>query len=270
MYSSSGIRVSRMDLTRSGKLANGFQRKGERICEMRGGLLIGFHVVACLQFAFSVYYDYYFTIVPQNVTKMHSGFGGKFKFLTFWDAIAQALFFLICILNDWVGTNAVSPKKRPVMRKVKDYFHAAISYPVAMFVGVTFWGLMFVDRELVLPKALDPYFPWWLNHLMHTMIMVSTILEMIVAPREYPKRKNGLGGLITFMLIYLIWLHVIYVKSGVWVYPVMEVLSWPLRVVFFVVLLCFSVVLYISGEQLDNLVWGNKQTKRHKSHSKSK
>ncbi|XP_066597651.1 androgen-dependent TFPI-regulating protein-like isoform X4 [Prorops nasuta] len=216
------------------------------------------HVATFATYLYTCYYAHFVLYIPMLTDVFKKFDPGQLKYLTIWCLIAQALFFLICILNDWVGTNAVSPKKRPVMRKVKDYFHAAISYPVAMFVGVTFWGLMFVDRELVLPKALDPYFPWWLNHLMHTMIMVSTILEMIVAPREYPKRKNGLGGLITFMLIYLIWLHVIYVKSGVWVYPVMEVLSWPLRVVFFVVLLCFSVVLYISGEQLDNLVWGKR------------
>jgi len=76
---------------------------------------------------------------------------------------------------------------------------------VLQFVGVTFWVLMFVDRELVLPKALDPYFPWWLNHLMHTMIMVTTMLEMIFVPRQYPKRSRSLGILVNFMLTYLVW-----------------------------------------------------------------
>lgn len=64
---------------------------------------------------------------------------------------------------------------------------------------------MFVDRELVLPKALDPYFPSWLNHLMHTLIVVTTVTEMFIAPRQYPKRTQGLGGLLSFMLTYLVW-----------------------------------------------------------------
>lgn len=64
---------------------------------------------------------------------------------------------------------------------------------------------MFVDRELVLPKALDPYFPWWLNHLMHTMIMVSTLIEMMIAPRKYPRKSFGLLCLLSFMIVYLIW-----------------------------------------------------------------
>lgn len=80
-----------------------------------------------------------------------------------------------------------------------------IKVTLPQFVGVTFWALWAVDRELVLPKALDPYFPSWLNHLMHTYIMVSTTLEMIAAPREYPTRSKGLTGLLSFMLLYLIW-----------------------------------------------------------------
>lgn len=64
---------------------------------------------------------------------------------------------------------------------------------------------MFIDRELVLPKVLDPYFPWWLNHLMHTMIMVSTVFEMLIAPRQYPEKKSGYFGLYALMLTYLVW-----------------------------------------------------------------
>ncbi|XP_011155289.2 androgen-induced gene 1 protein isoform X2 [Harpegnathos saltator] len=225
---------------------------------MQQGLVIGFHVITFLQYAFAVYYDYTFTIVPQNVTKVHGAFGGKFKFLTFWDAILQAVFFLICVLNDCFGTNAVNPKKPPFIRKLKDYFHVSLGFPIAMFVGVIFWGLMFIDRELVLPKVLDPYFPRWLNHLMHTMIIVTTVLEMIVAPRQYPKRSRNLGILTGFMLMYLVWIHVIYFKSGIWVYPVMEVLTLPLRIVFIAMLLVVCMVLYFVGEALDNYLWGKK------------
>lgn len=56
--------------------------------EMREGLAIGFHAVTCLQYAFAVYYDHTYTIVPHNVTSMHNAYGGKFKFLTFWDAVS--------------------------------------------------------------------------------------------------------------------------------------------------------------------------------------
>ncbi|XP_043509911.1 androgen-induced gene 1 protein-like isoform X1 [Frieseomelitta varia] len=237
---------------------------------MRDGLLIGFHVISCVQFAFSVYYDYMYTVVPPNVLKVHNGYGGKFKFLTFWDAIIQAVFFFICILNDWFGTNAVSPKKPPFVRKLKDHMHSILGFPVAMFVGIIFWALMFVDRELVLPKALDPYFPWWLNHLMHTSIMVSTFIEMMLSPRKYPSRSYGLFCLTFFIILYLIWVHIIFYKSGIWVYPVLEVLSLPLRTVFFSVLISIALILYMIGEAVDNFFWGNEYTKSKNSYAKSK
>lgn len=193
---------------------------------------------------------------------------GHLMFLTIWNCILQAIFFLICLINDFYGTNAVAPKKPPFIRKLKDYLFGALCFPVAMFVGITFWGLMFIDRELVLPKALDPYFPWWLNHLMHTMIMVSIVIELLLAPRKYPKRSHAISGLLGFTLIYLVWIHVIYYKNGSWVYPVLEVLTPAMRVVFFGSLLIFMLLLYFTGEMLNKLVWGNGKTKQHKSHSK--
>lgn len=237
---------------------------------MRDDLLFGFHMISCVQFAFATYYDYTYVVIPRHVHASHNAYGGKFVFLTFWNAIIQAVFFLICMLNDWFGTNAVNPSKPPFVRRLKDYMHASICFPVAMFVGITFWSLMAVDRKLVFPKILDKYFPWWLNHLMHTMIMVSITVETILSPRKYPSRSKGFTGHVIFMLIYLIWMHIIYFKSGIWVYPVMEVLSLPLRILFFLVLLVFSRVLYISGEKLDSFIWGNEDAEHQKSTIKSK
>ncbi|XP_046836637.1 androgen-induced gene 1 protein-like isoform X1 [Vespa crabro] len=226
------------------------------------------HVGTCAMYTYVTFHASFIQSIP-FVEELFSKFDpGILKFLTMWNMILQAVFFFICIINDWYGTNAVSPKKPPFIRKLKDYVYATLSFPIAMFVGITFWSIMCIDRELVLPKALDPYFPWWLNHLMHTMIMVSSIIEMLLAPRKYPKRSHGLAGLLLFTLTYLIWMHVIYFMSGIWVYPVMEVLTLPLRVVFFIVLLAFVLILYFAGEMLNNLVWGNEQTKQHKSHSK--
>ncbi|XP_043683490.1 androgen-induced gene 1 protein-like isoform X2 [Vespula pensylvanica] len=226
------------------------------------------HIGMCAVYAYITIHASFLQSIPL-LEELFSEFDpGILKFLTMWNVILQAVFFFICIVNDWYGTNAVSPKKPPFVRKLKDYVYATLSFPMAMFVGITFWSIMCVDRELVLPKALDPYFPWWLNHLMHTMIMVSAVIEMLLAPRKYPKRSRGLAGLLAFTLTYLIWMHVIYFMSGIWVYPVMEVLTPPLRIVFFVVLLAFVLILYFAGEMLNNLVWGNEQTKQHKSHSK--
>lgn len=73
------------------------------------------------------------------------------------------------------------------------------------FVSTMFWGLYFLDRNLIMPKYLDVYFPSWLNHTMHTFVSVFACLEMITAYRPYPSRVHGLGIHLGFQLIYLVW-----------------------------------------------------------------
>ncbi|XP_012263358.2 androgen-dependent TFPI-regulating protein-like isoform X2 [Athalia rosae] len=227
------------------------------------------HAIFLGTYSFTIYYACVELNLPPRVPKPDFD-PGQLKYLTFWNLILQAVFFFVCLANDFGGSNELSPTKRPFLRRFKDFFHASLAFPVAMFVGVTFWALMAVDRELVLPRAVDPYFPWWLNHLMHTMIVVSTIAEMFTAPRQYPSRLAGLGGLLVFMAIYLIWVLIIYTKGGIWVYPVMEVLSWPLRICFFLVLFLFAAALYIFGEYFDRLIWGQTRKSAGKSGKKRK
>lgn len=57
---------------------------------MRDSLLFVFHVISCVQFSFAVYYDYVHVVVPRRSTEIHSDYGGKFKFLTFWNAVSIA------------------------------------------------------------------------------------------------------------------------------------------------------------------------------------
>jgi len=187
-------------------------------------------------------------LVPKN-------FIDKTHFLTYWCLIIQAVYYIISLINDFVGTNEILPKQVPFIRKVKDYLLASLAFPVALNVGVTFWTLYAIDRELVFPRILDPVFPSWLNHIMHTNIVVFIVLEVFTSYRKYPSRTLGLAGLSAFMLSYLAWIHVVKHYSGAWVYPVLEVLAFPQRIVFFIAILIFTLNLYLFGEFLNNIIW---------------
>lgn len=218
------------------------------------------HLIAISQYYYAIYFDRFHVKIPDDLhipKMMRPGeYGGRSKFLTYWCLILQAVYFTVCLINDFIGTNEVAPRKTlPLIRKLKDYMLAAFAFPVAMNVGVTFWSLMAIDRELVFPKALDAVFPGWLNHVMHTNIVIFMILEICTSFRQYPSRKAGLTGLSIFMASYLVWLHVIRHFGGIWVYPVLDVLNLPQRIIFFVVSLGFSVGLYVFGEFFNNLIW---------------
>lgn len=226
-------------------------------------LVYVFHVVGAVQFSYSVFYDYFYVMVPKEVFPLMQAFGGKFKFLTFWDAILQSIYFIICVYIDFF----VETGSRPFIVKLRDYVHPTLAFPVGMFVGVTFWGLYAVDRELVLPNLLDKYFPTWLNHIMHTNIMFFALLELVLTYRKYPSRTKGLTGLVLFQLTYMAWMHIVYFKSGQWVYNVFNVLNIPQRIAFLSFSVGLGCVFYFIGEKLNSFIWGKRirvQPKRHK------
>lgn len=108
-----------------------------------------------------------------------------------------------------------------------------------------------------------------MNHVLHTNIVVFIILEMCTSFRKYPSRKSGMTGLLIFMAAYLGWIHVIKHYSGVWVYPVLDVLDVPQRIVFFAVSCFISVGLYLVGEFINNQIW-TKEIRQLKGNNKNK
>ena len=104
----------------------------------------------------------------QSFSGQHTVFSGKYFIysnrhtlivFTLCLQIIQALYFIIALTNDFIGSNELNPKNKPLIRKVKDYTFASLVFPAAFNVGITFWGLYAVDRELVFPKVLDAVFP---------------------------------------------------------------------------------------------------------------
>ncbi|XP_049871954.1 androgen-induced gene 1 protein-like [Pectinophora gossypiella] len=213
-----------------------------------------FHLIGAIQFGYGCYYDYTYVNIPSTSTKV-THFGGKFKYLTYLNAMLQTLYFTVALLNDLIGTNEPSPPEKPLIRRLKDGLFSCLAFPLSMFVGLTFWGIYSVDRELILPRSLDPYFPVWLNHVMHTNIVLFVLVDLVSSFRMYPSRKQGLSVLSTFMVMYMVWVHIIYFRTGSWVYPILNVLNWPLRVVFYVFCLGLVCGMYSLGDSLNKSIW---------------
>ncbi|KAF6212992.1 hypothetical protein GE061_010705 [Apolygus lucorum] len=222
------------------------------------------HGVAGAHFWFAAVYDYTYVNVPLSVSPIFNSYGRQFKFLTYWDVCLQAVYMSYAFGIDvytLFNKNKKDEKTQKLVR-FKDTVEASVALPIAMFVSFTFWGLMAVDRELVLPSKVDPYFPEWLNHMEHTNIIIFQILELVTSPRVYPSNKVGLITLGVFQSTYLIWMHVVYYKSGIWVYPIFKQLTPPFRVLFLAGSVSTCFVFYFIGSFVNWFLWSGEKTKK--------
>ena len=73
------------------------------------------------------------------------------------------------------------------------------------FVTSTFWGLWHINRELIFPKALDSFFPNWLNHNIHTTPGIGVLVEMFFTRHEHPSQRKGFLTVAAFTGVYLLW-----------------------------------------------------------------
>lgn len=210
------------------------------------------HLACFANFGWTVYWDTILMELPSQKT-----FGGQWKYLTFINCVIQLVYFTISIVNDVVGTHSKTTDSSSSIQKARDYVFATLAFPIGQFVGFIFWTLWFIDRELVLPKAFDIWFPTYINHMMHTTVIPAQLLELILIYHIYPGRIKGMATSMGFCLAYLCWIMVIAYVGGIWVYPILKILDPVPRAAFVITCSLIGGVLYIVGEKLNTMVWGN-------------
>ena len=216
------------------------------------------HLGAFSLYAYSIYFDY--EVIADNMP-LWKTFGGRWKFLTWWNVCFQTFFFALSVIIDLYGNPSnVEPKtnedQRGVLEKFRDHYLISIAWPMGTFVVLTFWAIYFIDRQLVYPEYLDEIIPAWHNHTYHTFVLLFLMAEMVLVYHRVPKRKNGLAMTFLFSLAYLFIVFFVAFYADFWVYPILEVLSWPGRLGFIGGLLVFLTLIYVIGENITFAVWG--------------
>uniref|UniRef100_K1PJH1 Androgen-induced protein 1 n=1 Tax=Magallana gigas TaxID=29159 RepID=K1PJH1_MAGGI len=226
---------------------------------MSGAVVKLYHsTVFLVIFSSFVYNHLYVKIRPDDTLMTYKGYGGKFKYLTFWYFIIQTVYFGLCVANDLCGSN-VRPSgrgERCRLQRWRDNFLATVVFPLGMFVVLTFWGIYAIDRELVYPKALDKVIPSWLNHIMHTTILPFLLVDKFLVYHQYPSRKTGFVTIMSLALLYLTWILWVAYYANIWVYPILKVLQPHQKVVFILAMLVLFVFLYLLGEFINKTIWG--------------
>lgn len=127
---------------------------------------------------------------------------------------------------------------------------------------IYFYFSFAINRELIFPRRLDSFYPWFLNHMVHTNIMIFISIEMILLHHRYTSLKASFKGIAILTVAYSIWISIIKYKVNVWVYPFLAILSWPQRMFVPIVTLFIIVVFYLMGRCLNTLVWSKSRNSK--------
>lgn len=134
-----------------------------------------------------------------------------------------------------------------------------------------YWGIGFIDQELVFPAALRPHFPAWLDFVLHTSISIFPIFEIMLSRHSYSHRSTCIKLLLVGLISYSVWVHVVYFKTGFWVYEIFERLDDVQRALFNAFGGAVAILLYFFGEFLNFMLVGSSQkSKPQKKSKKSK
>ncbi|XP_016999591.2 androgen-induced gene 1 protein [Drosophila takahashii] len=225
------------------------------------GLRLLWHLTAAVHLGYAIYYDYRFAQLPQLAVTMRlePPMGGKFKYMTFLGGLLQFGYYALALTYDLVRQRS--------LRRLRDYVLATYVVPLALTVGMTFWTLYGIDRESIYPELLDLVYPNWLNHTMHSFVVIYALVELGVTRHRYPERRRGFIGLGAFMAGYLMWIHYVWLSTGIWVYPFLGAIDWPLRILFFALILSLGFAYYLFGEHVNLVLWG--RANRHRRWSGS-
>ncbi|XP_034655718.1 androgen-induced gene 1 protein [Drosophila subobscura] len=207
------------------------------------------HLVAATHLGCAVCYDFLYARLPRLAVelRLEAPIGGKLKYLTFLCGLLQCAYYLLALVYDVLRARR--------LRLLRDFLLASYVVPLALTVSLTFWTLLAIGRESIYPGLLDLIYPAWLNQTLHSFVVLYALLELCLTQHRYPPRSRGLAGLALFMAAYLAWMHFIWLRTGIWVYPFLGALSATVRLLFLALIVGLSFVYYLLGERVNAVLW---------------
>lgn len=170
--------------------------------------------------------------------------------------VIQTIYFALAFFNDFIGSNEVCPKKTPKIRALKDIIFT-LAFPLAFYVAIAFWTIYTLYKDLILPDHVEKIFPLWMNHVMHTLIVPFVVIELIVTPKKYPSKSVGMTFCLFVIFSYLSILAAAFILGGTMVYPVLNAMSWTVKIGFVLISILGGLGVYIIGEELNYLIHGS-------------
>eukprot|EP01117_Protostelium_nocturnum_P011924 TRINITY_DN4359_c0_g1_i2.p1 TRINITY_DN4359_c0_g1~~TRINITY_DN4359_c0_g1_i2.p1 ORF type:complete len:285 (+),score=73.06 TRINITY_DN4359_c0_g1_i2:48-857(+) len=214
-----------------------------------------FYLIAFLSnFYFNSIYPQQMGINPPN----WNTFGGSWKFLTQINHDVQTWYHLFALgvqAYFMISFYEISQKKKKKSHGKVPYSNSLLyfqdrwfflSATLSTIVGILFWGIFFIDRELILPKAAEKVYPPTLNLWQHGVVAILSWSEIGLVPRTSTSPTLDLLIVVLFAAFYIVFTTVAYLKLGQWQYPFLNQLGTTGFLAFYV----FAVVLALASNVL--------------------
>lgn len=170
--------------------------------------------------------------------------------------------YLYCDLQEYY--DQLSPRVEK-LRRILNEVMTVFLVPVTTFSDALFWLLYCTKPGIIAPPRLLKSLPYWAQHSLHTVSMVTVLMDLILTPRSRPRnmRKRALIlmclGIIYDLLVYACKLN------GEYVYAILETVSFTSEILMYSAFVLSLPVIYYAQWYFIELVWGKNGTKLGKS-----
>lgn len=208
--------------------------------------LVAFHGAAASMYGFAIGWQAVSTKSAQlyQLTNPAIRVYGKWRFLTYQCLVIQFIAYSLTMATHF----------SPRFRRTRDFVFTTLAFPLGVVVVTTFWSVWFVaGREYIFPAALEEYYPAWLNHLTHSIILPVNLIQLAVEKHQYAGKSSYLT-LCGHMVTYSSFIMLIRYQTGKHVYPILQKLDGLPAVAFMASCGIFALICLKAGKSLSNML----------------
>ncbi|KAG5897774.1 hypothetical protein JTB14_019992 [Gonioctena quinquepunctata] len=206
-------------------------------------LVLLFHLFVCIHHGFTMWMSHRMRESMTDATDQRIRDMERFSclFFTSWNFLIQVFYFYTALCYDIFYILSIWEDLQKRVLRYKGYIFISCLFPFAVFVSTMFWGVFIIDRELVFPTVVDEYIPMWMNHCLHTNILIFAFIELFISNQLLPTVKSAFIGLNMVVIPYHILIVVGYFILGRWIYGLFQIFTWPERIAFVLLYYLFVV-----------------------------
>ncbi|CAH0559468.1 unnamed protein product [Brassicogethes aeneus] len=154
-------------------------------------------------------------------------------FFTSWNFGLQIVFMSVAILDALAMLLNLPVTMQKFLGRTRSGMFNGLVVPATLLVSSIFWFLYNYERKLIYPDSVEKVLPSWLNHTLHTLIVLPVLIEFLL-PKQYNfvKFSHAFKLLTTYLIVYEIGFYYIYFTENIFLYPIFTRLNWTMRFVF--------------------------------------